>query len=213
MKYTIHIPYILLSACLWLFIHALPAQQDFSNPPPAGPAPEIRIGDAQEFSLDNGLKVFLVENNKLPRISFSLSLNHDPVQEGPDAGTIEALGELLRTGTATQSKDQIDEAVDFMGAALYTSGSTIYASSLKKHTPKLLQLVSEILYKPAMKQEELDKIRKNAVSALKLAQENPDAIAGRVSDALVYGQGSSLWRIRYARKLVARRCGQMRQAF
>ena len=41
---------------------------DRSKKPQPGPAPVIKIGDYQTFELANGLKVFVVENHKIPRI-------------------------------------------------------------------------------------------------------------------------------------------------
>ena len=40
-----------------------------SKPPSAGPAPVINIGKAQQFKLDNGMTVVVVENHKLPTLS------------------------------------------------------------------------------------------------------------------------------------------------
>ena len=50
------------------------AQVDRSKLPASGPAPEIKIGEAETFTLANGLKVFVVKNTKLPRVSFTLVL-------------------------------------------------------------------------------------------------------------------------------------------
>ena len=47
------------------------AQVDRSKAPEPGPAPEIQLGDYESFTLKNGLKVFVVENNKLPRVAFN----------------------------------------------------------------------------------------------------------------------------------------------
>ena len=58
------------------------AQVDRSKLPASGPAPEIKIGEAESFTLANGLKVFVVKNNKLPRVSFTLVLDRDPILEG-----------------------------------------------------------------------------------------------------------------------------------
>ena len=43
--------------------------------PKAGPAPTININKPQSFVLKNGLKVLVVENHKLPRVSFNLTLD------------------------------------------------------------------------------------------------------------------------------------------
>ena len=53
---------------------------------PSRPAPEVKIGNADSFVLSNGLKVFVVENHKLPSIAFSLVVDRDPIVEGKNAG-------------------------------------------------------------------------------------------------------------------------------
>ncbi|MGI9160532.1 MAG: hypothetical protein ACR2K1_12355, partial [Saprospiraceae bacterium] len=83
----------------------IPAGADFrSGAPQAGAAPKIQIGKAETFQLDNGLKVILVENHKLPRVSFRVFVDHDPVLEKEAAGYVNMMGELLSKGTATRSK-------------------------------------------------------------------------------------------------------------
>src|SRR3546814_7811562 len=54
------------------------AQVDRTTYPEPGPAPQINIGDPAKFTLPNGLKVFVVENHQLPRVTYSLVLERDP---------------------------------------------------------------------------------------------------------------------------------------
>ena len=109
---------------------------------------KINIEEAQKFELKNGLKVFVVENHKNPIVSYSLSLDLDPIVEGDKAGYIEMAGDLLGAGTSNRSKAELDEAIDFIGATLNTSPSGIYASSLKKHSEEVLELLTDVLYNP-----------------------------------------------------------------
>ncbi len=161
---------------------------DRSIKPKAGAAPEIKLGKTQSFTLENGLKVFVVENHKLPKVSFSLSLDVDPVLEGDMVGFKSATGELLGTGTKNRTKDQINEQVDFIGASLNPYADGIYASSLKKHQEKLLDLMTDVLMNAVFSQEELDKIKKQTISGIQSSKDNPDAIAGNVGAALLYGK-------------------------
>lgn len=161
---------------------------DRSIKPKAKAAPAIKLGKTQSFILENGLKVFVVENHKLPKVSFSLSLDVDPMLEGDMVGFKSATGELLGTGTKNRTKDQINEQVDFIGADLNPYSNGIYASSLKKHQDKLLDLMSDVLMNAVFTQEELDKIKKQTISGIQSSKDNPDAIAGNVSSALLYGK-------------------------
>ena len=69
--------YILSSLFLTLIMQAQIIPQ-----PKSGPSPTVKIGKPKTFELSNGLKVLVVENHKLPRISFTLSLDNTPYSEG-----------------------------------------------------------------------------------------------------------------------------------
>ncbi len=177
---------ILLAATFTLGLSA--QKLDRSVRPKAAPAPEIKLGKTEKFTLPNGLKVFVVENHKLPKVAYSLSLDVDPLLEGDMAGYVSAAGELMGRGTKNRSKDELNKEVDFIGARLSTSSTGVYASSLKKHQEKLLELMSDVVLNADMKQEELDKIKKQTISGITSEKDNPDAIAGNVRSVLLYGK-------------------------
>ena len=54
--------------------------------PKPGPAPEVNVGKPEEFTLKNGLKVLVVENDKLPRVSYTLTMDNAPDYEGAKKG-------------------------------------------------------------------------------------------------------------------------------
>lgn len=164
------------------------AQVDRSQLPASGPAPEINIGDAEMFTLENGLKVILVTNDKLPRVAFSLVLDRDPLMEGDKAGLTGFVGQMMTSGTESRTKDQIDEEIDFIGASLAASSTSIFGSSLKKHQEKLLELMTDVLYNPSFPEEELEKLRKQTLTGLATTKDDPNAISSRLASAMVYGK-------------------------
>lgn len=167
-------------------IFSLRAQNQ--TPPPPGPAPDIQVGQAATFTLKNGLKVFVVENPKLPVVSLSLVLDNDPIQQGAKNGYVEIAGSMMRTGTKSRSKEQLDEEIDYLGASLNASAGGVSASALKKHLPKLMELTADVVLNPNFKQEELDKLKKQTLSGLAAARENPQVIQSTVRSALLYGK-------------------------
>jgi zinc protease len=160
---------------------------DRSIRPAGAEAPVIKIGEYQSFELPNGLKVFVVENHKIPRLAYSLVLDYDPVFEGEMAGYTSFSGQLMRTGTTTRTKDQIDEAVDMIGANLSTSAGGIYANCLTRHNETLLSVMSDVLLNAEFKAEELEKIRTQTLSGLEADKNDPGAISQRVNQVIVYG--------------------------
>lgn len=171
-----------------LFVIHVNAQVDRSKPPKPGPAPVIKLGKYEHFELPNGLKVFVVENHKLPRISFSLLVDRDPILEGDTAGYVSAAGQLLRTGTKNRTKDQLDQEIDFIGAVLSTSSTGIYAMSLTEHIDTLFNIMSDIILNSDFKQAELDKIKTRMKSDIASRKDDPEAIAGIVKNVVDFGK-------------------------
>lgn len=160
---------------------------DRSIRPQPGPAPVINIGKYETFELENGLKVFVVENKKIPRVAYSLIIDYTPLPEGELTGLADFTGQMLLKGTTTLSKDQLAEEIDYIGASLSTSATGLYASALKKHNSKLLELMADVLMNPAFNGEELEKIRVQAISGLEAEKNEPSAISERIGKLLVYG--------------------------
>lgn len=164
------------------------AQVDRSQYPAPGPAPQINIGDAETFTLANGLKVFVVENHKLPRVTYSLVLDRSPLYEGDKAGITTLVGDMLMGGTKNRSKDQIDEEIDMIGGHINFGSTSAQASSLTKYQDKLLTLFADILLNPTFPQTELDKLKKQAISGIASEKDDPQAIAAKVANVVLYGK-------------------------
>ena len=152
--------------------------------PQPGPAPKIQIGKAETFTLENGLTVIVVENHKLPKVSYRLFVDYDPVLEKDAAGYVQLTGEMLTKGTQTRSKSQIDEEVDFMGASLSSDPNGFSGQCLTKHSDKLLTLMSDALLNPTFPAEELEKAKVRQESNLAQSKDDPDAIASNVASVL-----------------------------
>ena len=155
--------------------------------PKAGPARPVEIGKSSLFTLSNGLKVIVVENHKLPQISYQLTIDRDDMLEKEKAGLADMAGSLLATGTTTSSKAEIDEAVDYIGASLSTGSTGGFASSLTKHTDKILSLFSQVILKPSFPDAEFEKIKTQTLSGLQSEKDDPNAISNNVSSALTFG--------------------------
>ena len=160
---------------------------DRSTAPSPGPARVPTIASYESFELKNGLKVFVVEDHKLPRISMSLILDRDPIVEGEKAGYVAIAGDLLGSGTTTRTKAQLDEEVDFMGARFSTSASSMNIGGLSKYTDDLVEIMSDVLLNPSFETEEFEKLKSQMTSGLKANADDPDAIAGNLRGATLYG--------------------------
>jgi predicted Zn-dependent peptidase len=178
---------ILLISALIISIN-VNAQLDRSIQPKGGPTPKIKLEKPQEFKLKNGIKVLVVENHKLPRVAYSLSIDNRPIIEGDKAGVTSLLGSILGNGTTTISKDEFNEEIDFLGASLNIGFSGGFASTLTRNNERVVELMADAVINPLLSEEEFNKEKDKLIEALKADKKSLDAIAGRVGSALSYGK-------------------------
>jgi len=179
-------------AVAFLFSGMLSAQKiDINAMPKPGPTPAINIAKPKTFQLKNGMTVMVVENNKLPRVNVSLSMDRQPYFEGDVAGVSEIMADQLGNGTTTLSKDAFNKKIDFLGANLNFSSAGASSNSLSKYFPEVLGLMADAIINPKFSADEIQKSKDRAVEGLKSSEKSADAIASRVSNALAYGKNTS----------------------
>jgi zinc protease len=173
---------------LFLISLGVSAQIDRSQQPKAGPAPTINLGKPQTFELKNGLKVMVVENHKLPKVSATLILDNGPIFEGEKAGLTSIAGGMMGNGTKTMSKDAFNEEIDFLGANLNIGSQSAGFNTLSKFFPRILELMADAVQNPLFTQEEFEKEQAKLIEGIKSGENSVAAIAGKAQNALVYGK-------------------------
>ena len=112
----------------------------------------------------------------------------EPAQSSTSAGAITAT--LLDQGAGTKSAEQIAETIDFIGGVLATGAGTdlTYVNSIvmKDSYEVALDLMADVVQRPTFAPEEIERQRQQALSALKVAAEDPESVADRVIDRLIY---------------------------
>lgn len=161
--------------------------QERTQPKP-GASPVVNIKKPQTFVLTNGLKVMIVENHKLPKVSFSLSLDNAPYAEGNKKGVDELTSSMIGNGSKKLAKDAFNEEIDFLGADINFNSQGAYASTLSKYSKRILELMAEGALHPNFTQEEFEKEKAKLLEGLKSQEKSVPAIANRVVDALAFGK-------------------------
>ena len=164
------------------------AQIDRSKMPTPGPEPEINLEKPTEFKLKNGITVLVVENNKLPRVSYQLSIDNKPYVEGDKAGVASLLSSMLGNGTTSISKEDFNEEVDFLGANINFGSSGGFGSGLVKYSDRIVELMADATMNPLLTEEEFNKEKDKLIEGLKADEKSVDAASSRVVSALAYGK-------------------------
>ncbi len=182
MKKSIYILFTLLLSI------PLSAQIDRSVQPKPGPAPTVNLGKPHSFELPNGLKVLVVENHKLPRVTFSLSLDNPPSLEGNLKGVDDLASSMLGNGTSSISKEKYNEELDFYGASVSFGVHSVKGNTLSKYFPQVLSLAAQGALDPLFVEDELESERAKLLDAIKANEKSAKAIASRVRRVLLYGK-------------------------
>tara|TARA_B110000003_G_scaffold267645_1_gene296170 strand:+ start:1506 stop:3506 length:2001 start_codon:yes stop_codon:yes gene_type:complete len=155
--------------------------------PKSGPTPTIELGIPIEFELKNGLRVLMVENHKLPRVSASLLIDNPPLKGNEKNGIYSMTSSMLGKGTKSIPKDTFIGEIDFLGASLNVNAGGAYASSLSRFFPTILEMMADGALNPLFSEDEFEKEKMKILEGIKVNSKNVAQIARRVESILAYG--------------------------
>jgi predicted Zn-dependent peptidase len=182
---------IIVLALTLLVSASVPARTqtiDRSIRPKPAAAKETKIRNAETFTLNNGLKVFVVEDHRAPIVHYTLSLDVKPALEGDRAGLNGLFSEVFGKATAKRTKETLNRDIDLAGARLSANSEGGRVSVLKKYESRGLELLSDVLFNPVFDQKEFDLSLERARSDLASIADDAGEINERVSSALTYGR-------------------------
>jgi zinc protease len=145
-------------------------------------AQEMKLPEIKKESLDNGLKVIVIEHHELPVVAFRLVFKSGSAYDPPGkAGLANFTAGLLRKGTKTKDATQIAEEIDFLGGALGAGANwdATFATChlLNKYFDTGLDLLADIVLNPTFKDDEIERLRKQIIAGIKQSKDNPESVA------------------------------------
>lgn len=160
-------------------------------PRPLQPRP-VTFPPFEIKKLANGLTVVLVSQNEQPAVSVRMIVRAGAAQDPKDKlGLAMLTATLIDQGAGNRTAQQIADDIDYIGGILSAGAGTdlsfVNAILMKDDYHAGLALMSDVVRRPTFLQEEIDRQRQQALSALKVAAEDPDSVAGRVIDRLIFG--------------------------
>jgi zinc protease len=151
--------------------------------PPAAPAPKpVDLPAPATLTLANGLQVVVIERHALPLVTLRLVVRAGPEADPPQLpGLAEFTASLLSEGTSTLSALQIARLVDDSGGILDTGAdwdnSYLTLTVLSTQIPSAFDLLADMAMHPAFSNDEVERIRRQTLSALKILQDDPGYMA------------------------------------
>ena len=162
--------------------------------PAAGAASHLVLPVPTHFTLPNGLQVYLLERHSLPVIAANLVVLAGSETNPTDRPGLAAFtADMLDEGTTTRPALKLSEDVDRIGAELATASTSDYSTatirSLKRNADGALELLADVALQPAFSEAEIERTRKQRLTALLQQQDNPNQLANRTFARMVYGSG------------------------
>jgi len=165
--------------------------------PGPGPAPRFALPQLQRRKLTNGLDVLIVEHHELPVVTMNLVVKSGSASDPANrTGLANAVANLLDEGTTTRSALDISEQLSAIGAQLGTStgwdASNLTLTTLTRHADAALDILSDVLLRPAFADAEfadaeLARFRASRLTALAQRRDDATAIAGVIYPSILYG--------------------------
>lgn len=168
--------------------------EDFRRqPPPPLVSKPLNVPKPYETTLPNGLQVVIVEEPRLPLVSYRLAFRTGSANDPTDLpGLSSLMADLLNEGTETRTSKQIADEVARLGATL-TAGvnsdyTTIAASALSMYGDQILDLMADITLHPSFPAGELELSRQNRKQGLIAQRAQPSFLASERLSRILFGQ-------------------------
>jgi zinc protease len=161
------------------------------QPPTPGALRSYAVPTVQTFTLDNGLRILLVERHSLPIVTARFVVDAGAMREPAEKNGLAVLtGNLLSEGAKGMTGAQIAERMGDLGAQFSTFGDNgqayVAVTSLRNVFPQALSLAASTLTEPAFSQSDVDRLRAETVAAYQRNQSTVEGIGSRVFNIAIY---------------------------
>lgn len=160
------------------------------------PAPSIKIPPYSQFELDNGLKVYLLEDHELPLVSgVAMVYTGDRLEPADKVGLASITGTVMRSGgTVNHAAEELNQFLEQRAASVETgidtdSGSASF-SALAEDLPEVFDRFAEVLQQPAFPAERIEFTKNQWRGSIARRNDDPNSIVGREFQKLIYGATS-----------------------
>ncbi|MGB8169645.1 MAG: pitrilysin family protein [Chthoniobacteraceae bacterium] len=180
---------LLLSIALTL--SAAHAAVDRTKKPEPDPAPAASFPDYKIVTLPSGLKVFVIEDDRKPTVTFRLLIKGGALHDGAKTGLSSFVAGLLNRGTAQRDAATFAAESDYLGVKVEglagADSISVSAGGLTKYTDQILDLLVDAALHPVFPAEQFAKEQKKALSALEAEKQEPGKLGEKLEGKLVFG--------------------------
>src|SRR3990170_792943 len=165
---------------------------DRTRQPRPGPPPSLNLPATWKRQLANGLQVWLVELHEVPVVQVNLVVPGGASDDPPGKfGAASLAVAMLTEGAGSRSSLEIADAIDFLGADLDATAG-VDASAVRLHVPvarlaEALPVMADVALRPSFPRDEIERLRRQRLTAILQARDNPAAINATAFPRVLYG--------------------------
>ena len=167
---------------------------DRSRPPTAGAIRPFDFPEVTSDRMDNGVALRFCRMPKLPLVTVTLVLDAGEESLPADRGGLAVLaGDALEGGTTERDGAELAEALEGIGATLDIvtgwSSTTVGVTCLADRLEEAMPLLAELALKPAFPEDELDRLKSEALATLRQRAMNPGTLAADTAARMYFDEG------------------------
>ena len=169
------------------------AEVDRSKQPALGTDRTFAAPAVQTAKLENGLEIFVVERRELPKVAVTLTTKAGSVADpAAKSGLARLAYETMDMGTKTRKALDIEDALGDLGTAIQTNpsreSSSIGLEVLKRNLGAAMGIFADVARNPTFPASEIDREKKIALDEIAQQMNDPNGIANRVRNMVVFGE-------------------------
>lgn len=151
---------------------------------------EFEPPEVEEIEFPNGLHGYFLEDHEIPVVNIVIMFKATyPGEE--KTGLNSLAGWALRNGgSASFSKETIDDELEFIGASIETRAGaltgTISANFLTKDTDMVVEILTDLVVNPAFAEDKIELEKKSMIESIRRKADDPWALGRREYAKIVY---------------------------
>lgn len=151
------------------------------------------LPEIQSWTTSNGARVLFASAPELPMVDVHIAFDAGSARDGAHPGLASLTAALITQGAGTWNADDIAERLEGVGAELHTSADrdmtevTLRSLTREDALETAVATLATIVAHPAFAPEDVERIRRNRLVALRQEQESPREIASRAFWRAVFG--------------------------
>jgi zinc protease len=161
-------------------------------PPPVADAPVLQPAALHRAVLENGLRILVLEDHRLPRAAVSLTvLRGEASLPASEAGLASFTAELMKRGAGSRDALALASAVDELGARLDVGAGwdsmAVASAGLSRDLDTLFGILADVALRPRFDAREAQRARSERLAQLERAKDDPATLVNWAAARALYG--------------------------